>query len=510
MHGQENYVRQIILKLRTDPSSIPLVHGDTPVTAGEFVDAVLAAAATMRANGIGRDGVVAVLTNPNTPATLLLRYAANLLGATVVHVRGCNAADPDDELSADTQLRIVTDVGPAMLAVDRDNVGRALELCASLPQRPLLGVLGGDAPGAIDLSVPGTVDVDTAEQTEIAVVTYTSGSTGHPKGVSWPFAVKNEMVAMSAVRDNRAACLVTAPLTHSSGGTADDTIITGGLVVLHHGFDTSAVLRAVERYELTRLVVGSPQVYQLAEHPDVGKTDLSSLREVFYTGGPAAPERLADAVKLLGPVLYQVYGTSETGLISLLTPQDHLDPQLRATAGRPPENVVVSIRDADNREVATGAEGEVCVKTGRWSMAKYWNEPEITAKTVRDGWIHTGDVGHLDEAGYLHLHGRRADMIKVRGIKVYPSAVERALLDHPGVVEAAVFGVEDDNRVERICAAVVPRAGVTLDRAALARHVAAALSPYHAPDEIELRTSLPLVGPAKPDRMRLRVEWKTS
>lgn len=212
-------------------------------------------------------------------------------------------------------------------------------------------------------------------------------------------------------------------------------------------------------------------------------------------------------MKLLGNVLFQVYGTSETGLISLLTPQDHLDPQLRATAGRPPENVVLSIRDAAGREVPAGVEGEVCVETGRWSMARYWNEPEITADTVRDGWIHTGDIGHLDEAGYLHLHGRRADMIKVKGIKVYPSAVERALLDHPGVAEAAVSGVEDANRVERVLATVVPRIGVQLDQAAPARHVAAALSPYHAPDEIELRSSLPLVGPAKPDRLRLRTEF---
>lgn len=289
MHGQENYVRQIILKLRTDPSSVPIVHGDTPVTAGEFVDGVLSAAAAMRASGVGRDGVVAVLTNPNTPATLLLRYAANLLGATAVHVRGCNAADPDDELSASTQLRIVGDVEPTMLAVDGDNIGPAIELCASLPKRPRLGVLGGAVPGAVDLSAPGTVDVDDAELTEIAVVTYTSGSTGHPKGVSWPFTVKNEMVAMSAVRDNRAACLVTAPLTHSSGGTADDTIITGGLVVLHHGFDAAAVLRAVERYELTRLVVGSPQVYQLASTPTRARPTCRACARSSTSAAPPRP-----------------------------------------------------------------------------------------------------------------------------------------------------------------------------------------------------------------------------
>jgi fatty-acyl-CoA synthase len=235
VQGHDHYVRQILAKLGAEPAAVPLVHGDTPTTSAELVSAVLAAAANMRAHSVTAGDAVAVLTNPNTPATLVLRYAANLLGATVVHIRGFNAADPDDELSAEAQLRIVANVGPVLLAVDRDNVGRALELRGSLASRPLLAVFGGAVPDAIDLTAPGTVDLDSAEQTEIAVVTYTSGSTGHPKGVSWTFAVKNEMVAASAVRDNRAACLVTAPLTHSSGGTADDTIITGGLVVLHHG-----------------------------------------------------------------------------------------------------------------------------------------------------------------------------------------------------------------------------------------------------------------------------------
>ncbi|MGV9938640.1 class I adenylate-forming enzyme family protein [Streptomyces sp. NPDC003401] len=508
MQGHEHYVRQILAKLSADPGAVPLVHRDTPTTARELADSVLSAAARMREHGVGPGSAVAVLTNPNTPATLILRYAANLVGATAVHIRGVNAVDPSDELSAEAQLDILTDVEPAVLAIDRDNIARALELCASLPERPPVAVLGGgDAlPGAIDLSAPGDVDLATAEQGTIAVVTYTSGSTGRPKGVSWPYAVKNEMVATSAVRGDRARCLVTAPLTHSSGATADDTIVAGGVVVLHHGFDAGEVLRAVPRHGITRLVLGSPQVNALAEHPDTATTDLTSLREVFYTGSPAAPERLAHAVKALGPVLFQVYGTSETGLISLLTPQDHLDPELRATVGRPPEAVRVSIRSvADGRELPVGEAGEVCV-IGRWQMAGYWNDPELTARVVRDGWVHTGDIGHLDEAGRLHLHGRIADVIKVKGIKVHPSAVERVLLEHPGVAAAAVFGVEDEQRVERICAAVVPRDGVTLDRAVLERHVTAALSANHVPTEIELRETLPLVGPGKPDRVRLRAE----
>ena len=508
MQGHDHYVRQILTKLSAEPDGIPLVHRDTPTTARELADSVIHAAARMREHGVGPGGTVAVLTNPNTPATLILRYAANLVGATAVHIRGVSAIDPSDQLSAEAQLGILVDVEPTLLAVDQDNIARARDLSASLPERPPVAVLGGgdDLPAALDLSAPGDFDLATAEQGTIAVVTYTSGSTGKPKGVSWPYAVKNEMIATSAARGGRGRCLVTAPLTHSSGSTADDTIVAGGTVVLHPGFDAAEVLRAVPRHGITRLVLGTPQVYTLAEHPDIANTDLTGLRELFYTGSPAAPERLAHAVKALGPVLFQVYGTSETGMISLLTPQDHLAPELRATVGRPLEADRVSVRSvADGRELPVGESGEVCVR-GRWQMAGYWNEPELTARVLRDGWVHTGDIGHLDEAGLLHLHGRIADVIKVKGIKVHPSAVERVLLEHPGVATAAVFGVEDEQRVERICAAVVPRDGVTLDRAVLARHVADALSANHVPAEIELRETLPLVGPGKPDRVRLRTE----
>ena len=311
-----------------------LVDRDTPTTAHELADSVIRAAAGMREHGVGPGDAVAVLTNPNTPATLIMRYAANLVGATAVHVRGVSAIHPSDQLAADAQLTILLDVEPVMLAIDRTTSrehGTSAPRCPSVLGSRILG--GGDyLPGAVDLSAPGDFDLATAEEGGIAVVTYTSGSTGKPKGVSWPYAVKNEMTATSAARGGRGRCLVTSPLTHSSGFSADDTIVAGGTVVLHPGFDAAEVLRAVPRHGITRLVLGSPQVNTLAEHPDTANSDLTSLRELFYTGSPAAPERLAHAVKSLGPVLYQVYGTSETGLISLLTPQDHLDLELRTVA----------------------------------------------------------------------------------------------------------------------------------------------------------------------------------
>ncbi|MEU6996547.1 long-chain fatty acid--CoA ligase [Streptomyces sp. NPDC046465] len=511
MQGNSHYVRQILDALEANPSNAPLVCEDVPTTAGVLAGSVRSAAHTMREQGVGSESVVAVLTNANTPATLVLRWAANLLGATVIHLRGVNAVNPLDQLPLELQLGILTDVRATMLAVDADNVGRGRELCDASAVRPLLAGLGSFGPDVVDLTAApaDAFDLDTAENGDIAVVTYTSGSTGRPKGVSWAFAVKNDMVATSAARGVPANCLVTAPLTHSSGFAADDTVITGGLVVLQSSFDASEVLRAIGQYGITRLVLSAPQVYALTEHPDIDSSDLSTVRELFYTGSAASPDRLAKAVEVLGPVIMQVYGTSESGLISLLLPDDHRDAALRATVGRPPEGVRVVIRDSgDGRDLPVGEAGEVCV-ISRWSMERYWNEPELTARTVRDGWIHTGDIGHFDDAGYLHLHGRIADVIKSNGIKVYPASVERALLDHPAVAEAAVFGVEDADRLERICAAVVLTAGAGADAPdadALRRHVAERLTRNHIPADIELRTALPVLALGKPDRLRLRAE----
>jgi fatty-acyl-CoA synthase len=139
-------------------------------------------------------------------------------------------------------------------------------------------------------------------------------------------------------------------------------------------------------------------------------------------------------------------------------------------------------------------------------MDHYWNDPEQTARTVRDGWIRTGDIGHLDDAGYLHLHGRIADVIKANGIKVFQAAVERALLAHPAVAEAAVFGAENADRLERICATVVLREGAEVAPDELRKHVDGLLSANHAPADIELRKSLPLIGVGKPDKLRLRAD----
>ncbi|WP_406144463.1 class I adenylate-forming enzyme family protein [Streptomyces sp. NBC_01012] len=513
MSANENYARRVLEVLASHPDRVALWREDEEFTAGQFSRAVLSAADVLRRHFTehrtpGTEGeapVVAVLTVTNSPATIMLRYAANLAGATVVHLHSTNAVDPNDQLAAAARQEILGRTGADFLAVDKENADAARELCDRLTEPPRLaafGALGSDVvdlsagdPDAFDLAA---VEVDPAQP---AVVIYTSGTSGRPKGVMQPYSLRSFNLMVALQSPEPIVALSTLPVSNSSGSAVDVALASGGTVVLHDGFEAGEVLRAVERHRVSTLSLTPPQLYMLIDHPDTATTDRSSLRLITYVGSPAAPARLAQAIEVFGPVLLQLYGTTEISGISMLMPQDHFDPELRRTVGRP--TTQVRIRDLDDgRDLPPGEIGEVCVQSPS-TMLGYWGEPDLTAEVVRDGWVHTGDLGSLDEKGYLRLHGRMGEVMKTNGIKVHPTDVENALLTHQDIAQAAVFCVVDDDRVEHIHAAVVVRPGGTAGSEELIGHVAAELSPKHIPAVVTFHDALPLTGAGKPDKRAL-------
>ncbi|MEU0987288.1 AMP-binding protein [Streptomyces sp. NPDC005953] len=513
MPSNETYVSQILKVISAEPEKVVLSWHDKTLTAAELTALVRSAAHTLRqhvdANGKAADTVVAILTVTNTAPTLILRYAANLIGATVVHLHTTNAVDPGDHLIADAKLKILQETGATHLAVDAENLAAARALRELLPA-PLdligLGDLGSDV---LDLTTGDANAFDPADADirldQPAVVTYTSGTTGKPKGIAVDFQTRNGFISAGLQMGWRSVYLATLPMSHSSGATTDDSLASGGSVFLRDGFDPGDVLRSVQQRRITRLLVSPPQLYMLLDHPEVSSTDLSSLQMVTYVGSPASPERLADAVKVFGDVLIQVYATSEAGFVSMLSPAEHLDPRLRITVGRPIPGWV-QIRDQDDHhDLPAGEVGEICVRSA-FTMSEYVGEPELTARTVRDGWVHTGDLGFIDGDGYLHLRGRIGEVMKTNGIKIHPVTVENAFLAHPDVVQACVFCVRDADRIEHMHAAVVLREASTATAADLAEHIRVAISPKHIPEEIGIRTALPLTGAGKPDKARLAAE----
>ncbi|WP_329101062.1 AMP-binding protein [Micromonospora sp. NBC_01699] len=512
MSANDTYVSRILQVLGTEPGRVVLTRRDVTLTAEQFAGAVRCAASVLRRRlgvGPGVTPVVGILTETNTPETLILRYAANLVGAPVVHLHTTNAVDPNDRLTADATRRIVEETRMTVLAIDEVNVDRARAIRddVTLPvQLTALGRLGLDV---VDLSRGDPAfdesTVAVAPDTD-AVVTYTSGTTGRPKGIAVSFRTRRGFITGGLQNAWRATYLATLPMSHSSGQAADDSLASGGSVILHDGFDAGAVLDAVQRHRVTRLLVSPSQLYLLLDHPATGDTDLSSITMLCYTGAPSSPDRLALAAKRFGPVLMQIYGTSEAAAISMLTPFEHSDPALLGTAGRPLFAEVRIRAEADGHDLPVGEVGEIVVRSP-FAMTRYVSDPELTARTVRDGWLYTGDLGFLDTRGYLTICGRRAEVIKANGIKIYPAAVEQALMTHPGVAQAAVFAVVDRDRLEHLHAAVAPHDGQPKpSEDELRELVGARLSVKHVPERFHLRTALPLTRIGKPDKARLATE----
>ncbi|GAA4538689.1 AMP-binding protein [Amycolatopsis samaneae] len=485
-----NYVGSILAALAVEPDTVACVQPDgTEVRRGELATLVHRMARGLADRGVGPGSTVTTLS-ANRAEVLAARYAVSLLGARVVGLY--------EGVAAAVQAAIVSDVDTDVLLVDPDLAVRAKEL-GELTSVPLTLTL--DELPAADATplTPCPVGDD-----DLFCIRHTGGTTGHPKGIPWSFRTHAGIVEfMSVLVHPDTVQLVCTTLAHIAGMSADAVLLAGGKLVLLARFDTAKVLARVERYRVTDLIVLPPLLYALMDHPAVDEHDLSSLRRVNYGGCPASPERIRAAMERFGPVLIQAYGTNEAGVIARLSAEEHQRPELIETAGRPLPGVEVAIRDERGRDLPAGERGEVCVRSAV-GATRYWRNPELTAQVFRDGWVHTGDVGFLDEEGYLHLSGRIKDMIIVVGGHAYPAELEDVLLGYDAVAEVAVFGVPDEDRLERIHVAARPAPGRTITLDEVREFVTARMGAMYAPHALRLVDEIPLTDIGKPDLKLLR------
>jgi acyl-CoA synthetase (AMP-forming)/AMP-acid ligase II len=265
--------------------------------------------------------------------------------------------------------------------------------------------------------------------------------------------------------DPEPVMLVAAPITHAGGGLAYHVLALGGRLVLLEKPDPEAILAAIEAQRITKLFLPPTAIYRLMAHPDVRRRDLSSLNYLAWSAAPMAVAKVREAIALFGAVLAQAYGQTEALGIACMSPAEFLvdgriapDERLGA-CGRPALPFCrVAILDDNGARVPTGERGEICVR-GDQVMAGYYKNPAATAATIVDGWLHTGDIGHFDAAGYLHIVDRRKDLIISGGFNVHPAEVEQVVAAHPAVYECAVIGVPHEEWGEAVKAVVVLKAG---------------------------------------------------
>ena len=335
---------------------------------------------------------------------------------------------------------------------------------------------------------------------DVVMLVGTGGTTGRPKGVRLTGRNLETMAALTLMSypfPGRPRYLALAPLTHAAGVLCFPVMALGGEVVVMPRPDLGEFLALVERHRVTHAFLPPTLVYMLLERPELDATDLSSLQCLWYGAAPISADRLEQALTRIGPVMGQLFGQSEAPMmVSTMAPADHFRPdgsiarERLHSAGRPTPLTRVGIMDAEGRLLPPGERGEVVVR-GPLVMDGYHRDPAATAEASRFGWHHTGDIGYLDDDGWLYLVERAKDMIISGGFNVYSAEVERVLMTHPGVQDCAVLGLPDDTWGERVVAVVQARPGVVLDPSELRAFARDRIGSVKAPKQVEVWPDLP-------------------
>ena len=378
---------------------------------------------------------------------------------------------------------------------------------ASCPQLRLLVCIDGTAPGCESLpgwigDAPRTPPSVVIDPEDLAALMPTGGTTGLPKGVM--LTHRNLSVSMAnAILNNHyepSECIVNlaaAPMTHTAGYLSIPVSARGGTVVVITKPDPVTLLDAIEQHRVTEFFLPPTVIYRLLELPGIQQRDFSSLKYLMYGAAPMSVEKLKQALALFGPVMLQGYGQTEApGGISALRPSDHFvegrvagDERLSA-CGRPSVLNALAIMDDQRRHLPQGSSGEICVR-GDIVMKGYYKQPEKTAEAIVDGWLHTGDVGHLDREGYLHITDRKKDVIISGGFNVYPSETEQVIWTHPAVLDCAVIGVPDEQWGEAVKAVVELKPGAQVSAEALIAFCKERLGSVKAPKSVDFTAALP-------------------
>jgi acyl-CoA synthetase (AMP-forming)/AMP-acid ligase II len=342
---------------------------------------------------------------------------------------------------------------------------------------------------------------------------YTSGTTGRPKGVlqsNHSMARCAEIVSSELCLGGDCRMLASAPLFHAGASTMSwGAGFRGGCTVLHRGFDAERVLGTIEAERISAIHLVPTMVHSLLDSPNFGKYDLSSLRMLLYAAAPMPLPVLRRAVKAFGPITYNGYGQTEINFLTSLHPHQHFlegtPQQLKrlASVGQTHWQCEIRIRTDDGRDCAPNEIGEVVAKS-ETAMAGYWNNTVATLAAIRDGWVHTGDLGYLDEQGYLFLVDRKKDMIVSGGENIYSREVEEAVVQHPAVREVAVIGVPDPKWGEAVHAVVVLTPGSTTDSDALIEFCRNLIASYKCPKSVSFISALPRLDTGKVNKVILR------
>jgi long-chain acyl-CoA synthetase len=490
------------------------IDGGRKQTWEEFEQRVAKLAGALRALGLESGGRVAILSF-NSDRYLEYFFAVPWAGGIIVPL--------NVRLALSELVYILNDSGAQILVIDDAHTAKLPDLIAEASTiQHIIHADSNDALGeflnheAILEAARPTPDVGRSGN-DVAGIFYTGGTTGLSKGVMLTHTnlVSNAMVSLLNIYEGESwTYLHSAPMFH----IADCQWNVG--VTLHAGthvfmpkFTPEEMLRAIETYQITHCALVPTMVNMLCNAEGREKYDVSSLRGMNYGGSPMPPALIVKARQAFPHCrFFQGYGQTETAPnISMLLDKFH-DPDgpfanKLASAGQPVFTVEVKIVDAHGQNMPRGAIGEIATR-GPNVMAGYWNQPEETARALRDGWMHTGDLGYMDEDGFLYVVDRMKDMIISGGENVYSAEVEKVIYQHAAVAMCAVIAVPDDKWGEAVHAVVVPRQGQSLSGEEIIAYCRQHIAGYKCPRTVEIRYEpLPMSGAGKILKRELRTPF---
>ena len=472
---------------------VATIHGDRRQTYRQLADRVAGAASLV--SSISAPGDAIALWSSNSDRFLELFFAIPAAGRVIV---------PHNTRWAEPELIYATeDAGAKILVTDRDPGGLADSV------ERVIRLDTGEYDDLVDRarSVDETArsgEVVSPSPDDLAGLFYTGGTTGRSKGVMLTHAnLMANAIHTQLTQPMRAddRYLTMAPMFHAAGlYSALALPLVGGANVILPGFDPAIALDAIEEHAITGAIAVPTMLAAMCETQATSARDVSSLRWLSHGASPVTLEVLRRTDRLFGCELIHLYGTTETAPIAAVFRHEeaHLDDERAKSCGQAPPGVEIAIVDDAGDTRPTGSIGEVVVR-GPNVMVGYWNKPEQTADAFIDGgWYRTGDVGRIDDEGFLFLVDRAKDMIVTGGENVYCTEVEDALYTHRAVLEAAVIGIPDEKWGEAVHAVVVIRDGETVGDAELIAHCREQIASYKVPKSVSFDSDpLPKSGPGK-------------
>ncbi|MEJ3652488.1 AMP-binding protein [Actinomycetes bacterium KLBMP 9759] len=481
-----------------------LVTDDEVLTYGEVQDLSWDVAGALARSGIQPGEAVAVLSENDVLAS------ACIFG---ISRRGAVWCPISTHCDADELRRLLDLVDCACLIFQSAFAPLLSRIAAQLPALRVLVCLDAEAPSLPSLEswlepdpdddggTSGEDRVDAPGPDDIAIIAGTSGTTGTPKSVVITGRAVEAMVAGVLVGypfDGRPTFLAMSALTHAAAGLCLPIMALGGRIVVMQKPDIGRFVDLVVEQRVTHTFLPATLVGAVLRHPGAAVADLSSLQCFWYCGGTMPARVLEEAITTIGPVMAQLYGQAEAPLvIATMAPRDHVDrdgtiARRRLTsAGRPSPLVTVGIMDEDGTLLGPGERGEIVVR-GSLVMAGYLKDPVATVEARRHGWHRTGDIGYLDDDGFLYLVDRAKDVVVSGGSSVYTAEVEHALMRHASVLDCAVVGLPDEKWGERIAVVVQLVDGSALDAGDdVLAFVGQQLATVAAPKQVEVWPELP-------------------